>query len=99
MKNDLDITHVPDVLSVPWIKRFFKHYFSLPVRVHFDTYIEVSVDEGATLEGFPEFLGRACCKAIHTNFIGPWGGPVEYLKIALMESQWRSVFARVIRKG
>ena len=109
-KND-DTNQVPDKLTAPWLKRFFKRKFDIPVRVRTLSgragYIEVWIasDRSRLHElkydhDFPAELGNRCMRVVYPNSEQlreqNWGGNIGSHSLSMIVPQWKKVLQGLI---
>lgn len=106
-----DTNTIPETLSAPWLKRFFKRKFGIPVRVRTLSgragYIEVWIPSDRSNlhelkydHAFPPELGNRCMRAVYPNSETlreqNWGGNVSGHSISMVGHQWRVVLQQCI---
>jgi hypothetical protein len=102
---NIDTKAVPDKLTAPWFKRFFKERFGIPVRVQSRGYIQVWIQcrQVTTRDivydhEFSPDLGSLCLDVIYGDDFdnNSWAGNVQKTGIAMVENNWRSALQRII---
>lgn len=106
-----DTNTVPEELGAPWLKRFFKRKFDIPVRVKSSSgkapWISVWISpDPANLHklvynhSFPSELGNRCMQVVYPNSEKLreqcWGGNITGHSLAMLEGQWRQVLQQCI---
>ena len=104
-----DTNIIPDKITAPWMKRFFKRKFGIPVRVRgcggrfMDVWIpsdRSNLHELRYNHDFPPELGNRCMRAVYpkseTLREQNWGGNVSAHSIAISDHQWRQVLQQCI---
>lgn len=108
--NTIDTTQVPETLTAPWLKRFFKDYFNIPVRVKnasSDSWVSVwiSPDPKEVYKliyhhHFPEKLGNRCLRLTYPNneklCAQNWGGNISAHSIALCGGSFRQLCQDIV---
>lgn len=103
---------IPEVLTAPWLKRFFKAHFGIPVRVegaNRDSYVTIwipcdrSVDHRQPIvyhHQFPAELGRRCMNIVYKGSDKltqqDWGGNIGSHSIAMLGHELRELLRGLI---
>ena len=105
-----DTNTVPEDLNAPWIKRFFKNKFEIPVRVKTGSSKSkwlmvwiMSVRSQRNLvyhHHFPAELGNRCMKLIYPDSkvlsMQAWGGNISAHSISMHVDDFRQLFQDLI---
>jgi hypothetical protein len=104
-----DTNTIPEKITAPWMKRFFKVKFGIPVRVRgcggrfVDVWIpsdRSNLHELRYDHDFPPELGNRCMRAVYPNSETlreqNWGGNVSAHSIAISDREWRQVLQQCI---
>jgi len=104
-----DTNTVPETLNAPWLKRFFKRKFGIPVRVTTGTslhpYLCVWIQSQGRHEliyehDFPAAFGNRCMRIVYPNSEKlreqNWGGNITSHSIAMHIPEWRVVLQQCI---
>ena len=102
---------VPEKLSAPWFKRFFKAHFGIPVRVQSGGYIQVWIQSCKQKSFcdplkydhlFPDWFGNLCMRTVYAKSeklsAQNWGGNIQVHSVAMHEPQWRKVLQAIIER-
>ena len=114
-KTVIDTSTVPDPLTAPWIKRFFKERYDIPVRVKRASagpFVSVwimsdrSVDHRHGLvyhHHFPRGLGNRCLKLVYPTSeklcAQDWAGNIQEHSIAMSGSEFRQLFQDLLEEA
>ena len=114
-KAVIDTSIVPETLTAPWIKRFFKERYGIPVRVNragSNQFVSVwimsdrSVDHRQSLvhhHEFPPELGNRCLNLVYPTSeklcAQYWAGNVQKHSIAMSGSEFRQLFRDLLAEG
>jgi len=103
-----DTNTIPEKMTAPWVKRFFKRKFGIPVRVNncgkrfMDVWIlsdHSNLHELRYDHDFPPELGNRCMRAVYNSETlreQNWGGNVTAHSIAMSDREWRQVMQQCI---
>ena len=105
-----DTNTVPEELNAPWIKRFFKSKFEIPVRVRTGSgkgrWLSVWIMSDRSQRNlvwdhhFPAELGNRCMQLVYPNHEvlskQAWGGNISAHSIAMHVDEFRQLFQDLI---
>lgn len=111
MKAD-DTNTIPEVISAPWLKRFFKAKFGIPVRVEkasSNGWVRIWIISDQTIKRtdqvkysykFPAELGQRCMAIVYRSSESlskqSWGGNIGAYSIALLGRELRELLEGLI---
>ena len=110
----IDTTQVPETLTAPWIKRFFKDYFGIPVNVrkaNGPSWVSIWIspkqnpeDHGFTYEcHFSEEFGNRCLRIVYPTSeklcSQNWGGNIQQHSIAMLRNEFRQLLREIIAEN
>ncbi len=109
MKTD-DTNTIPEVIDAPWLKRFFKRKFGIPVRVEnagSSGWVRVWIMSDQTVRHtvkynhrFPDELGQRCMAIVYRSSDKlsqqSWGGNIGAHSIAMYGRELRELLEGLI---
>ena len=107
-----DTNTIPEQLTAPWLKRFFKRKFGIPVRIHGASssgWVQIWIESDRTLDHrvdlcynyhFPSELGKRCMRIVYSDSEKlreqTWGGNITAHSISLHGSELRELLHGII---
>jgi len=110
--DKIDTTQVPETLTAPWVKRFFKDYFGIPVNVrkaNGPEWVSIWISPKQNPEHqhgliyshhFSEEFGNRCLRIIYPTSeklcSQNWGGNIQQHSLAMLLGQFRQLLGEII---
>jgi hypothetical protein len=102
-----DTNTIPETITAPWLKRFFKAKFGITIRVRTMAGVQGGKKHISFIEvwipgeqRFPAEFGNRCMRAVypHSETLREqnWGGNISGGMIAMSPGQWRLVLRTLI---
>lgn len=109
-----DTNAIPENLTAPWLKRFFKRKLGIPVRVHnagSSGWVQVWIVSDRTVDHrevlhykhhFPSELGNRCMQIVYAGSEKltnqTWGGNIQQHSIALHGGELRELLQGILER-
>ena len=105
-----DTNAIPETITAPWLKRFFKRKLGIPVRVqNAGSWVQVWIMSDRTVDHrealrykhhFPSELGNRCMQIVYAGSEKlckqAWGGNIQQHSISLSGDQLRELLQGIL---